>query len=50
LTAIHQSPKYLGSRDDYTITFTYSASASVDISFTKLIAVIFPASVNYAFY
>lgn len=31
-----------GARDDYTIEFTYSSSASVDISYMKLIAIIFP--------
>lgn len=50
LTAIHQNPKYTGSRDDYTITFTYSSTASIDISFTKLIAVVFPSGVDYSFY
>lgn len=50
MTAIHQSPKYTGSRDDYTFTFTFSSSATVDISFTKLIAVMFPASVDFVLY
>jgi hypothetical protein len=33
---------YNGARDDYTIEFTYSSTASVDISYMKLIAIIFP--------
>jgi hypothetical protein len=41
---------YAGSRDDYTITFAYSNSATVDLSFTQLVAFIFPTwSYDYAF-
>lgn len=48
-TAIHQSIIYAGSRDDYTITFAYSSSATVDVSFTQMIAFIFPSSIDYDF-
>lgn len=49
-TAVQQSPQYGGSRDDYIITFTYSSSATVDVSFTQLIAFIFPTgSVDFTF-
>lgn len=49
-TPVHQTTKYGGSRDDYAITFTYSSSATVDVSFTQLIAFIFPtSSIDYAF-
>lgn len=47
LTPMHQtSTMYRGARDDYTIQFAFSSSASVDISYMKLIAVIFPVSSN----
>jgi hypothetical protein len=47
---LHQTTKYGGSRDDYTISFTYSSSATVDVSFTQQIAVIFPTStIDYTF-
>jgi hypothetical protein len=50
LTPIHQTAtQYAGSRDDYTITFTYSSSATVDLSFTQMIAFIFPTSIDYSF-
>lgn len=49
-TAVHQSTQYGGARDDYVITFTYSSSATVDVSFTQLIAFIFPtSSIDFAF-
>lgn len=45
MTPIHQAgAMYNGARDDYTIEFSYSSTASVDISYMKLIAIIFPAS------
>jgi hypothetical protein len=45
MTPIHQTTTmYNGARDDYTFDFTYSSSASVDISYMKLIAIIFPDS------
>lgn len=49
---MHQTTtQYAGSRDDYTITFTYNpGSANVDLSFTQLVAFIFPTwSYDYAF-
>jgi hypothetical protein len=50
LTPIHNTvTQYAGSRDDYTITFTYTNTATVDISFTQLIAVIFPTGIDYDF-
>lgn len=50
LTPIHQTTtQYAGSRDDYTITFTYTSSASVDLSFTQLVAVVFPSGIDYVF-
>lgn len=52
LTPIHQTgTMYAGSRDDYTITFTYNtAGSTIDLSFTQLIAFIFPTwLVDYAF-
>ena len=46
---MQQTPtSYAGSRDDYTITFAFNtASATIDVSFTQQVAVIFPSS--YAF-
>ena len=42
MTALYEnSPRYLGSRDDYLFEIVYSTS-SVDISYMKLIAIIFP--------
>jgi hypothetical protein len=35
---------YNGVRDDYTIRFRFSSSSNVDISYMKLIAIIFPSS------
>ena len=52
LTPIHQTgTQYAGSRDDYTITFTYNTVGStIDLSFTQLIVFIFPTtSYDYAF-
>ena len=37
---------YRGSRDDYRISFAFSTSSTVDISYMKLIAFIFPTSSN----
>ena len=47
MTAIHQtSTKYRGARDDYKfeIVFSTTGGSSVDIRYTKLIALIFPSS------
>lgn len=46
---VHESTIYAGVRDDYTITFTYTTSASVDISYTQLIAFIFPSGIDFAY-
>lgn len=43
MTAVHQNaPRYIGARDDYTFEIIYSSSINVDISYMKLIAIIFP--------
>ncbi len=46
MTPVHQTggTMYKGTRDDYTFQFAFSSTASVDISYTKLIAIIFPTS------
>lgn len=45
MTPVHQTgTMYNGARDDYTFDFTYSTTASVDISYMKLIAIVFPSS------
>jgi hypothetical protein len=45
MTPLHSSsPKYLGSRDDYIFEIIYSTASLVDISYTKLIAIIIPNS------
>jgi hypothetical protein len=52
LTAMHQTgTQYTGSRDDYTISFVFNTVGStIDVSFTQLVAFIFPTwSYNYAF-
>ena len=47
ITAIHEgSSLKKGTRDDYRISFKFSTSATIDISYMKLIAVIFPTSGN----
>jgi hypothetical protein len=40
---------YNGVRDDYAIRFRFSSSSNVDISYMKLIAIIFPHSSNANF-
>jgi len=50
LTPVHQSAtKYAGSRDDYIITFTFTSAATIDLSFTKMVAFIFPTGIDYDF-
>ena len=45
IVAIHEGGSLLkGTRDDYRISFTFSTSASDDITYMKLIAVVFPTS------
>lgn len=45
ITPVHQTgTMYNGARDDYIIQFSFSSATTVDISYTKLIAVIFPDS------
>jgi hypothetical protein len=49
---MHQNTTmYTGSRDDYTITFVYNTvGATIDVSFTQLVAFIFPTwSYDYSF-
>lgn len=47
MTALHNTgTMYKGSRDDYTFTFSFANTATVDISYTKLIALIMPHSSN----
>lgn len=52
MTPIHQTgTKYRGARDDYKFEFVFSSSgsSSVDITYMKLIALIFPVSGNSDF-
>ncbi len=47
MTAIHQTgTKYRGARDDYKfeIVFSTSGGSSIDITYMKLIALIFPTT------
>jgi hypothetical protein len=44
MTALHQTTRYLGSRDDYTFEITYSTASLIDVSYTRLIAIIIPNS------
>jgi hypothetical protein len=47
MTAVHQTGTQIaGARDDYTFEIIYSSTASVDISYMKRIAIIFPNSAS----
>ena len=49
MTAIHQTTRYAGVRDDYIFTFAFDNSATEDIKFTKKIALMFPTNIDYVF-
>lgn len=46
MTPIYQTPTmYQGARDDYKFSIIFDTSGTVDISYMKLIAIIFPSGV-----
>ncbi len=51
MTPVTQTTKYAGVRDDYIFDITYNnGDTAIDVSYTQLIAIIFPSNVDYVVY